>query len=401
MFCRLAITLLAIGCVVSSAQTSLDAKRRELESLRKSIQITRDKLDALHRKESTAKRSLSTYQKQRHNISKHIQRLQVELEALQDSAHVLSGNIRATQQALRDAEDSYNRTATNLAAWNVRNRGNVTMQSSVHPVFRSLTASLATYRATMITLKDSLEKQQGLLESYVETQETVLQARAREQARLAQNISKSSRQLAAIRSNKQQLTKELQQKQASVHKLRALINRLVAAEQQKAEARRKAERQKQEAARRKAAASGKSAPSLTPSPSETVTGFAAKSLPWPTSSKRILHGYGSYVNPQTKTTLDNPGIDIATPVGSTVSCVAPGQVSSVTWLPGFGSLVIVDHGNGVRTVYANLATVQVGKGATVAAGTVVGTSGENIDGALVHFELWNGRNRQNPLHYLK
>ena len=78
-----------------------------------------------------------------------------------------------------------------------------------------------------------------------------------------------------------------------------------------------------------------------------------------------------------------------------------GEVSSVTWLPGFGSLVIVDHQNGFRSVYANLATVSVRQGTAVQQGAVVGTSGENIDGALVHFELWYGRDRLNPATYLR
>ncbi|MBK7034100.1 MAG: M23 family metallopeptidase [Ignavibacteria bacterium] len=73
----------------------------------------------------------------------------------------------------------------------------------------------------------------------------------------------------------------------------------------------------------------------------------------------------------------------------------------MTWLSGYGSLVIVDHGNGFRTVYANLATVSVKSGSSVQSGTVVGSSGENIDGKLVHFEVWYGRERQNPLTYLR
>lgn len=129
--------------------------------------------------------------------------------------------------------------------------------------------------------------------------------------------------------------------------------------------------------------------------------FRRNSLPWPTSSKSLVHGYGTYRNPETGTTLENPGIDIKSATGSAVSCVADGSVSSVAWLPGYGSLVIVDHDNGFRTVYANLAGVSVQRGDQIRQGASVGTSGENIDGTLVHFELWFGRDRQNPLTYLR
>ena len=77
------------------------------------------------------------------------------------------------------------------------------------------------------------------------------------------------------------------------------------------------------------------------------------------------------------------------------------MVSTITWLPGFGSLVIVDHQNGFRTVYANLAAVAVQRGAQVLQGARIGTSGSNLDGDLVHFEVWIEGKRINPLTYLR
>ncbi len=384
------LTLLSV-----SAQNTLNNKKRELENLRQSIQSAQLKLDRLQREESKARASLNTYQKQRHRITVFIREIEEQLARLQDSAQVLRAQIQSTQQALSDAEASYNRTAQRIATYHARHKGDVSHQSSVDPVFRALTESLSSYRADMLSLRDSLLHQEDLLAAYSATQDSVLSVREREERQLSSTISKSSRQLAAIRTNKQQVQAELRKKQQSARKLRALINSLVA------EARRKAEAERRKAQAKRNQNLSAKPPSTTPQATETVKGFPANSLPWPTTSRKILHGYGNYRNPQTGTTLDNPGIDIATPVGSTVKSVAAGEVSSVTWLPGFGSLVILDHGNGVRTVYANLATVRVGKGASVGAGSVLGTSGENIDGALMHFEVWNGKSRQNPMTYLR
>lgn len=108
-----------------------------------------------------------------------------------------------------------------------------------------------------------------------------------------------------------------------------------------------------------------------------------------------------YRNPQTGTTLENPGIDIRSRAGTGVEAVASGRVSTVTSLPGYGSLVIVDHQNGFRTVYANLTGVSISSGSPVQAGTRLGSAATNADGDVVHFEIWNGSRRLNPLSYLR
>lgn len=382
---------LAIGGVATYSQSSLNKKRADLEDLNASIRETQRKLDKLQRSERSARKNLSTYSKQRHRISTQIQALRDELSALKDSSMLLQEQMRATTASLDDATRQYNEALRRLYALQVEHQGDVHSSSTVRPLFHSLSESVERHCSELGALKDSLSAQHTLLSKYSQAQSTTLTTTSKQEKELAQNIKRSTQELASIRQDKKAVSAELRKKQQSVARLRSIIAAQVAEAQRKARA--EAERERK---RRKNAAS--SAP---PASSEPTSGFAANSLPWPTSSRKILHDFGSYRNSQTGATLDNPGIDISAPIGSAVRAVAAGKVSSVTWLPGFGSLVILDHGNGIRTVYANLATVSVGKGATVNAGKNLGTSGENIDGALVHFEVWSGKNRQNPLRYLR
>jgi murein DD-endopeptidase MepM/ murein hydrolase activator NlpD len=98
----------------------------------------------------------------------------------------------------------------------------------------------------------------------------------------------------------------------------------------------------------------------------------------------------------------NLGVDIGAPRGSTVVAAEAGTVASVSSLPGYGSIVIVSHGGGLHTVYAELAGVSVSRGAKVSRGSAIGSSGENPElGPIVHFEVWKGRSRQNPLKWLR
>ncbi|MCX7930150.1 MAG: peptidoglycan DD-metalloendopeptidase family protein [Chlorobi bacterium] len=115
----------------------------------------------------------------------------------------------------------------------------------------------------------------------------------------------------------------------------------------------------------------------------------------------ILRGYGEYRHPATGAKAFNAGVDIAVPIGTPVRAAAAGTVVSVQWLPAMNSVVIIDHGNGMRTVYGNLDRVNVHSGNRVNAGQTIGTSGETLSGAFVHFELWQGVKRLDPTFLLR
>jgi peptidoglycan hydrolase-like protein with peptidoglycan-binding domain len=84
------------------------------------------------------------------------------------------------------------------------------------------------------------------------------------------------------------------------------------------------------------------------------------------------------------------GVDVAAALGSTVVAAAPGRVAFAGHLAGgWGNLVAVAHGNGVRTLYAHLAAITVAVGTRVAAGTAVGLVGAtgHASGPHLHFEV--------------
>ena len=86
------------------------------------------------------------------------------------------------------------------------------------------------------------------------------------------------------------------------------------------------------------------------------------------------------------------GVDYACPVGTEVSAVKKGKVleagPSVTWGPSYGTAVVIDHGKGVRAVYAHLSKTSVKKGDKVEEGQVIGLSGNtgNSSGPHLHLE---------------
>jgi len=84
------------------------------------------------------------------------------------------------------------------------------------------------------------------------------------------------------------------------------------------------------------------------------------------------------------------GIDMVTPVGNSVVAAKSGIVISVStgWSGGYGNMILIDHGNGVKSRYAHLSSIAVSAGEAVGAGEYIGASGNTgrSTGAHLHFE---------------
>jgi septal ring factor EnvC (AmiA/AmiB activator) len=128
-------------------------------------------------------------------------------------------------------------------------------------------------------------------------------------------------------------------------------------------------------------------------PTEFETGKGK--LPWPLRGK-VIAGFGSQVHPRYKTRTNNLGIDIKAEPVAPVQSVAPGRVAYADQFMGYGNLVIVDHGAGFYTLYANLDEMSAKVGADVATGTRVGTAGDYL-----HFEIRKDGKPVNPIDWLK
>jgi len=118
-------------------------------------------------------------------------------------------------------------------------------------------------------------------------------------------------------------------------------------------------------------------------------------LPWPLRGK-IIAAFGSQVHPRYKTKTSNLGIDIKAGPSAAVSAVADGRVAYADQFLGYGNLVIVDHGGGFYTLYANLNEMSAQVGTEVTAGTKVGTASD-----YVHFEIRKDGKAVNPMDWLK
>lgn len=122
-------------------------------------------------------------------------------------------------------------------------------------------------------------------------------------------------------------------------------------------------------------------------------------LPWPTSNGFIRGHFGVQPHPVLKfVTTNNKGVYIQTPSGSTARAVFEGIVTQRFSIPGSNNAVIIKHGN-YRTVYANLTQIYVSEGDKVSAKQPIGkiyTDDDSDNKTELYFQVWNGKNLQNP-----
>ncbi len=123
-------------------------------------------------------------------------------------------------------------------------------------------------------------------------------------------------------------------------------------------------------------------------------------LGWPVSKGKISRKFGRNRNSKLNTVSLNYGIDIKTERFARVKAVAGGIVSAIDWIPGYGSVLILNHKNNFRTVYGHLTDITVSEGDRINAGTVIGRVDESLEGNILHFEIWRSRHYQNPTKWL-
>ncbi|MBN1573650.1 MAG: peptidoglycan DD-metalloendopeptidase family protein [Deltaproteobacteria bacterium] len=124
-------------------------------------------------------------------------------------------------------------------------------------------------------------------------------------------------------------------------------------------------------------------------------------LPYPVNG-RVVTSYGKGKDPKYENPIFNKGIEIEAPEGVKFISVAKGEVIYADYFPGYGNLIIVDHGDSYYTVYGHAKSLYKGVGAKVAAGEAIGSVGDtgSLKGACLYFEIRHHTQTTNPSGWL-
>jgi septal ring factor EnvC (AmiA/AmiB activator) len=125
-------------------------------------------------------------------------------------------------------------------------------------------------------------------------------------------------------------------------------------------------------------------------------------LDWPAKGT-LVETFGRHRHPRFDAWTFSSGISIALPAGTPVRAVYGGRAVYAQWLAEYGNLVVLDHGDGVFTLYAWLQSVGVSAGLPVPAGAPVGTAGwgPGRDEPGLYFEVRDHQKANDPVAWLR
>ena len=241
---------------------------------------------------------------------------------------------------------------------------------------RTMAGSL---NAQAIEIKDTrakIEEEKASLQKLREEAGVLRSTRLGELKKLQADETQSAQLVASLNKDKARYQKELAAKKKQVQALKAEMNKMV----------------KKSSSKPKTAVDEK-----------LDKEFASNmgKLPWPADGP-VVDSFGKHFHPVYKNVEMpfNNGVNIALSKDTAVKAVFDGTVSNVVVIPGYNQCVLVQHG-GYFTFYCKLASVNVKAGDKVKTGQVLGRVDTIAGETQLHFELWEGKNPQNPEFWLK
>ena len=130
-----------------------------------------------------------------------------------------------------------------------------------------------------------------------------------------------------------------------------------------------------------------------------ASAYANGSFIFPVASYSYISSrFGERIHPITGELKNHNGMDIASNMGTAVYAADGGKVVLAEWYGGYGNCIMIDHGNGYKTLYGHLSYIGVSNGQTVTQGATIGQVGStgNSTGPHLHFEVYSNGSRIDP-----
>ena len=366
----------------------LDYQSEAINNVRKEIEETRRRIKSEKKKEKSTARRLTNIDKEISLTDKLYTQLKQELGKTETDIDKLSTAIQANEHQLEILRDRYA-----VRVVQMYKKGTL---ADIEKLLSSSSWRQAIYRSKYMGVISNIDqKTQNKIKSLlidIGRQRIGLESSYRNKVRLKKDqedskvtlrASRKKRQqeLNKIRNNQSELTKYLEEKQAGMQELESLLKKV---RQERSSYDRADRIRKQQAALK----------------TETF-GKLKGQLPWPAAG-RVVKKFGRTWNSERKTTTENPGIDIKGKPGSPVRSVIGGIITTITYIRGYGTTIIIDHGGGFYTVYSHVTNVETNEENEVQAGDIIAYMGNagSIDGSKLHFEIWGHGQKLNPEKWL-
>lgn len=250
--------------------------------------------------------------------------------------------------------------------------------------------------------RDTLEKQTLLLAAMKKDAENLRSERLAEMGRLQAEENDSEKLVGQLKKDKKKYQQDLAKKQREVEALNREIERIIRKALEDKEA---AESKNNKTSGKSSGKSGGKAERASEKPIDYTLAKKFESnkgkLPWPAEGPVVDHFGQRYHPVYTNLKLPfNNGISIALQPGTAVKAVFDGEVKQIVVMPGYNKCVLVQHGN-YFSFYCKLGAIDVKAGDKIKTGQTIGKV-DTIGGETqLYFQIWSGRNPQNPETWLR
>ncbi len=389
---RLALVTLA-GLLLPAAglaQDSLEAKRRELETIQRQARENRAAAQALKGKETQALGQLRRTDRELRSTRARLQNLSRRRRNLGQQLEVTRDDLQRSIQSLGGARERLRRRLRSLYKMGPAPELEVILS---HQSFAQL---LARWDFLLMVAEQDRQLVEEVRErkERVELLETRLQGHLGQIERTTRQTTSENQRLAKLREQRagqvQSIQTQRQNYEAAAAELersaRALQRLLVQLEQR----RKSREAQRREEGR----------------PAQPYSGEFARgegALDWPVRGP-VVGRFGVETHPRFGTKINNNGLDISAAIGTPVQAVARGTVEYTSDdFASYGPIVILNHGDGYFTLYAHLSEILVSVGQQITPGQIIGRVGDtgSLKGAMLHFEVRQGGTALNPESWLR
>jgi murein DD-endopeptidase MepM/ murein hydrolase activator NlpD len=382
--------VLVLGMTVPAMAVGVDDKKEELEAVEQDMLSTQDALEDVELKQQDVSIQLE-------KLDKQLEQKQAELDKanadLDETKKQLEETEKALEQAIKEAEHQQQLLDSRVRAMYMNDQCSIlemilSAQSVSDLIMRvEMAAKITQCDNDLLTqmrkLQDDIaQKKQAIEEQklHIEQQKQLI---VEEKKGIESKRAEKNKLLADLEQQKGSYEKALNEMEAQSKELEAVIRKLQAEE----EARRKAQAQKN---------SGSS--------SRGGSIVATGRFTWPVPGySRISSSFGYRVHPVLGVGKLHTGTDIAAPSGANVVAADGGVVIQSGWLGAYGKAVIIDHGNGISTLYGHNSSLLVSAGQEVSQGQVIARVGMTglATGPHSHFEVRINGTPTNPMQYFK
>ena len=251
--------------------------------------------------------------------------------------------------------------------------------------FRNLSSQMQNEAKSIRAMQDELALKQERLALLKKDAEAVRAERKKELDNLKKDESKADNVVKKLQKDRKKYQSQLASKKKEIDALNREIARLIANAMNK-------DGQKSSSKKPKAPVDMKLDAEFSKNKGK---------LPWPADGP-VVSRFGKHYHPVYKNLElpPNNGVDIALAKGEHVKAVFDGVVSQVLVMPGYNQCVLVQHGN-YFTLYCKMKNIAVKAGDKVKTGQLIGDI-DTINGQTqLHFEVWKGKDPQNPESWLR